>query len=331
MTSNPAIFEKAIAGSHDYDAEIKALALQGKTPEQIYETLTVADIQMAADLFRSLYDRQHGGDGFVSLEVSPLLAHDTEGTVSEGRRLWKLVGRPNLLIKVPGTREGLLAITRLIGEGINVNVTLLFGLPRYREVAEAYIAGLETLAAKGGALDRVASVASFFLSRIDAMVDPLLAKKAAEGGDAARAASALRGQTAVASAKIAYRMLKDLFAKPGFQALARKGARVQRLLWASTSTKDPAYSDVKYVEPLIGPETINTVPLETLDAYRDHGEPASRVETGVEEAHGVLAGLARLGIDLTQITQSLEEEGVQKFVQAFDRLQAPWRNEAPRR
>jgi transaldolase/glucose-6-phosphate isomerase len=320
LTSNPSIFEKAIAGSHDYDQAIRTLALEGKSIEEIYEALTVEDIQHAADLFRPIYDRLEGRDGFVSLEVSPKLAHDTEGTIAEAHRLWSAVNRPNLLIKVPGTREGLSAIQQLIGEGINVNVTLLFGLPRYREVAEAYLTGLETLAARGTPLDRIASVASFFLSRIDVLIDPMLEKLRLEGGLVAETVAGLHGQVAIASAKLAYQIYQEIFGSERFQKLNRQGARTQRLLWASTSTKNPEYSDVKYVETLIGSKTINTIPVETLDAYREHGKPASRLEEGTQEAYRVLEGLRQAGIDLDALTQELEDEGVKKFSQAFEQL-----------
>ena len=320
LTSNPSIFEKAIAGSHDYDNAIRSMALEGKSIEEIYEALTIEDIQRAADLFRPIYDRLEGGDGFVSLEVSPKLAHDTAGTITEARHLWTAVNRPNLLIKVPGTREGLPAIQQLIGEGINVNVTLLFGLPRYREVAEAYLVGLETLAAHGKPLNRIASVASFFLSRIDVLIDPRLEKLRLKGGPVAEIVAGLHGQVAIASAKVAYQIYQEIFGSERFQKLSHKGAHSQRLLWASTSTKDPAYSDVKYVETLIGRETINTIPLETLNAYRDHGKPASRLEEGTQEAYRVLEGLRQAGIDLDAATQELEDEGVTKFSQAFEKL-----------
>ena len=320
VTSNPSIFEKAIAGTHEYDDDIKLMASKGKSASEIYDALTVKDVQMVADLFRGLYDRLKGKDGFVSLEVSPLLAHDTNGTISEARRLWKAMDRPNAFIKVPATRAGLSAITQLSGEGINVNVTLLFGLPRYREVAEAYIAGLEILAGKKKPLDRVASVASFFLSRIDVLVDPILEEKMRAGGPETVRASGLRGQIASASAKVAFRMYKNIFASERFRKLVEKGARTQRLLWASTGTKDPAYSVVKYIESLIGPETINTMPLETLNAYRDHGDPSSRLEEGIEEANAAIERLPLLGIDLAKITQELEDDGVAKFIEAFKRL-----------
>lgn len=316
LTSNPSIFEKAIAGSHDYEDDIHAMSLEDKSIEEIYEALTIEDIQRAADLFRPIYDRLEGGDGFVSLEVSPKLAHDTDGTIAEARWLWKAVDRPNLFIKVPATREGLPAIQQLTGEGINVNITLLFGLPRYQEVADAYLAGLETLAENGKSLARIASVASFFLSRIDVLVDPMLEKLQSK-----RAAD-LQGQVAIASAKVAYQMYKEIFGSERFKTLAKQGARPQRLLWASTSTKNPSYSDVKYVEALIGPETINTVPLETLDAFRDHGKPDSRLEENTQEAYRVLEDLHQIGIDLDAVTQQLEDEGVLKFSKAFEKLMA---------
>jgi transaldolase/glucose-6-phosphate isomerase len=319
VTSNPAIFEKAIGGSHDYDDAVRVLALEGKDLDDIYQALTIEDIQRAADIFRPTYYRLEGRDGFISLEVSPHLAHDTEGTLAEARRLWAAVARPNILIKVPATKESIPAIRQLISEGINVNITLLFGLPRYREVVEAYLAGLEARAAQRQPIDHVASVASFFLSRIDALVDPLLEKKMA-GGENAQLAETLHGQVAIASARRAYQLYKQFFDGERFRRLANKGARTQRLLWASTSTKNPAYSDVKYVEALIGSATINTVPEETLNAYRDHGNPAPRLEEGLAEAQQVLTRLPGLGIDLGAVTQQLEDEGVEKFNKAFDRL-----------
>jgi transaldolase len=322
VTSNPAIFEKAIAETRDYDDAIGALALAGKSAGEIYEELAVEDIRLAADELRPVYDRTGGLDGFVSLEVSPHLARDTIGTIAEARRLWGWVDRPNVLIKVPGTWEGLPAIRQLIGEGINVNVTLLFALPRYRAVAEAYIDGLEERTARGLPLEKVASVASFFLSRIDVLVDPLLEEKARAGGAIADLAASLRGEAAIASAKLAYQMYREIFAGERFRRVAERGARSQRVLWASTSTKNPAYSDVKYVEPLIGQETVNTMPLETLTAYRDHGDPAPRLEAEVDRARQVLARLADAGIDLAAVTQQLEDEGVEKFIKPFDTLLA---------
>jgi transaldolase len=320
LTSNPSIFEKAIADSHDYDNAIRRMALADKNIEDIYQALTIEDIQAAADLFRPTYDRLQGADGYVSLEVSPSLAHDTAGTIAEARQLWKAVNRPNLMIKVPATREGLPAITELTADGINVNITLLFGLPRYREVAESYIAGLEALAEKGGSLGKIASVASFFLSRIDVLCDPVLEKFRLEGGPVAGMASDTHGQVAIASAKVAYQMYKEIFGSDRFKKLSLQGARTQRLLWASTGTKNPEYSDTKYVETLIGQDTINTMPPATLDAYRDHGKPALTLEESTPGAYQVLENLRRVGIDLDEITQKLEDEGVSKFMKAFDQL-----------
>ena len=320
VTSNPAIFDKAIAGSKDYDQEIRALALEGKSIAEVYETLTVEDVRQAADLFRPVYDRLEGRDGYVSLEVNPHLARDTQGTIQEARRLWGKLSRPNVFIKVPATLEGLPAIRQLISEGINVNVTLLFGLPRYRQVAEAYLAGLEDRLAQGEAVDRVASVASFFLSRIDVLLDPRFEKIMAEGGPKAKKVSALRGEVAIASAKVAYSIYKEIFRGERFRRLADRGARPQRLLWASTSTKNPEYADVKYVEPLIGPDTVNTMPLETISAYRDHGDPAPRLEMEVDRAASLLRRLGEFGIDLDLATQQLEDEGVEKFNQPYDSL-----------
>ena len=320
VTSNPAIFEKAIAGSADYDGAIAGLARQGVDVASIYETLVVEDIRRTADLLRPLYDRLEGKDGFVSLEVSPLLAHDHAATVGEAKRLWGRVDRPNLFIKVPGTREGLVAIRELIGEGINVNVTLLFGIPRYREVAEAYLDGIAARLIRGLPVERVASVASFFLSRIDLAVDPLLDRLALDGGDSGRLAASLRGETAIACAKAAYWDYLELFAQGRYRTLAAAGARPQRVLWASTGTKDPSYSDVKYVEALIGPDTVNTMPPETLAAYRDHGRPKPRLEQRVGEAMRLLERLPELGIDLAAVSRQLEDDGVEKFARPFESL-----------
>jgi len=320
MTSNPAIFEKAIAESHDYDEDIRAMAREGKGVAEIYETLSLGDVRSAADNFRPVYDRTDGKDGFVSLEVNPHLAHDTTATIEEARRLWTALDRPNVLIKIPATADGLPAIRQLISEGISVNVTLLFGLPRYRQVADAYIAGIEARAALGKPVQHVASVASFFVSRIDTLVDPLLENLIAHGGPEAEVAKQVYGQVAVASAKMAYQIYKEIFGSARFKRLADKGARTQRLLWASTGTKNPDYSDVKYVESLIGPDTVNTVPVETLDAYRDHGEPQARLEQDVERAGWVLQRLPELGINIDKVTQQLEDEGVDKFNKPFDKL-----------
>lgn len=320
VTSNPSIFEKAIAGSHDYDESIRAMALEGKSVDEIYRALTVDDIRNAADLFRPLYDSTNGGDGYVSIEVSPNLAHDAKGTIEEAKQLWEAVGKPNVYIKVPGTKEGLEAIRRLIGEGINVNVTLLFGLPRYREVTDAYLSGLEAREEKGEQIDGISSVASFFLSRIDALVDKVfeekIQKQSADTMEAVRA----RGQVAISSAKLAYEVYGEVFGSERFQKLESKGAKKQRLLWASTSTKNPSYSDVKYVEALIGPETVNTLPLETLNAYRDHGDPTARLEIDVDTARRVMERIPALGVDIDAVTQQLEDEGVGKFSDAYATL-----------
>jgi transaldolase len=325
VTSNPSIFEKAITESRDYDEAIRTLISERKTAEEIYQQLSVEDIQHVAGLLRPVYDRTAGGDGFISLEVSPGLANDTAGTIEEARRLWSLVERPNVMIKVPATQASLPAIRQLTAEGLNINITLLFGLPRYREVADAYLAGLETLAASGGDLRQVTSVASFFLSRIDVLLDPILEEKQRSGGPQAEVAGRLKGQAAIASAKVAYQIYREIFEGERFKKLAEQGARTQKLLWASTSTKNPAYPDTKYVEPLIGPETINTVPIETLEAYRDHGNPQRTLDQNVREAYQTLKDLSSLGIDLDTATQRLEEEGVEKFVGAHDRLIAALR------
>ena len=320
MTSNPSIFEKAIAGSQDYDKDILAMTTAGHDLNSIYEALTQQDIQDAADIFYDLYKKTDGKDGYVSLEVNPHLAHNTQGTIAEARRFWLAVNRPNVLIKVPGTLEGLPAITQLISEGINVNVTLLFGVPRYQQVAEAFIAGLEARAATGASIEQVASVASFFLSRIDTIVDIQLEGLIEENGEKAILAKKCLGQVAIASAKIAYQSYNELFRSDRFKKLAEKGAQTQRPLWASTSTKNPAYSDIKYVEALIGDNTVNTLPLETLEAYRDHGNPKLELGQGIEEAHWRFEQLPKLGISIDNITQQLEEDGVDKFSQSFDQL-----------
>ena len=320
ITSNPAIFEKAIAGNKDYDEDIVAMALDGKNAKDMYEALSQRDVQSAADEFRPLYDNTDGRDGYVSLEVNPHLAHDTAGTLEEARRLWVALNRPNVFIKVPATNEGLPAIQQLITEGINVNVTLLFGLDRYRQVAEAYIAGIESRAALGNDVKHVASVASFFVSRIDSLLDPQLEEIVAEHVESADVANQVRGLVAVASARVAYQIYKEGFGSDRFRKLAEQGARVQRLLWASTGTKNPEYADDRYIEALIGPDTVNTVPLATLDAFRDHGEPEARIEEDIEKAYWVLEQLPMLRIDIDEVTQQLEDEGVEQFNRPFDQL-----------
>jgi transaldolase len=336
MTSNPSIFEKAITGSASYDDDIRAMAFEGQSPQAIYEDLSQRDVQAAADEFRAVYDKTDGGDGYVSLEVNPHLAHDTRGTIVEARRLWRALNRPNVFIKVPATAEGIPAIRELTSDGINVNVTLLFGLGRYRQVAAAYLAGIEERVAKSQAVKGVASVASFFVSRIDSRVDPQLERLIKAGGVTADLATAAQGEVAIANAKMAYQIFKEIFvyeetvAGKRFRELADRGARAQRLLWASTSTKNPEYNDLKYVEALIGPNTINTVPTETLAGYRAHGEPKARLEEDIEQASRVLDSLPELGINLDQVTEQLEAEGVDKFNQAFDKLITALKEESHR-
>lgn len=314
VTSNPAIFEKAITQHAEYDAAITLLARRGLVAQEIYETLAIEDVRQAADLLRDVYEASCLRDGYVSLEVSPHLAYDTAATVAEAKRLWNRVGRPNLMIKVPATPAGLPAIRQLIAAGINVNVTLLFGVARYREVAESYLAGLEDRLASGGALEHVASVASFFLSRIDTLVDRFL-----DQNNRAQARE-LRGQTAIACARLAYQEYQGLVHCARWQALAARGACPQRLLWASTSTKDPSYDDVMYVDALIGSDTINTLPPETLDAYRNHGCPGLRLEEHLHWAHDLPGHLAALGLDLDMVSDELERHGVQKFIEPYERL-----------
>jgi transaldolase len=317
MTSNPAIFEKAISGATDYDADMQALARAGKGTEAIYEALAVQDIRAAADVLRPVYDSTGGRDGYVSLEVSPFLARDTAGTIAQARHLYETVGRPNLMIKIPATVEGLPAITASIGAGINVNVTLIFGIENYTAVAEAYMAGLEALAAaapsaRGGhPADRVASVASFFVSRLDSALDPQLEKAGARE---------LMGKIAVDNCRLAYAEYRRLLATPRWQALAAKGTRPQRVLWASTSTKSPAYPDTLYVDELIGPDTVNTLPPETLKAFLDHGRAAATIALDVEGSRRRVQRLAGLGIDLGRVTARLQEDGVAAFVKPFKAL-----------
>ncbi|MGD8493687.1 MAG: transaldolase [Desulfobacterales bacterium] len=317
VTSNPAIFEKAIAGSNDYDDDLKQLVKTDGSIEQIYEALAIKDITLATDTLRGVYDSTNGKDGYVSLEVSPELAYETDKTVAEAKRLFETVSRPNVMIKVPATKEGLPAIAELIGCGVNVNVTLIFSLQNYKAVADAYQAGLEQLAAdgpgvKGGhAIDRVASVASFFVSRVDTAVDTELEKIGH---------SELLGKIAVANSKIAYAEYKKIIQQPRWQQLAAQGAQVQRVLWASTSTKNPAYPDNLYVDELIGPDTVNTLPPATLDSFMDHGRVAETLTQGLDEAQSQVARLAELGIDLDAVTQKLQDDGVVAFAKPFAKL-----------
>ena len=319
VTSNPAIFHKAIAGSEDYDSQIRELVAAGKDVAETYERLVVTDVRDACDVLRPVYDASQGVDGFVSLEVSPHLAHDTEGTMLEARRLSQAVRRPNLFIKIPGTLEGIPAIEEMLYEGININITLLFAIARYEAVAEAYMRALERRLAQGKGVDRLASVASFFLSRIDVLTDELLGELMKKKANPS--AERLLGKFAIANAKLAYQSFKKMVADKRGRGLEEKSARVQRLLWASTSTKNPRYSDVYYVEPLVGANTVNTMPNETIAAFADHGKVVKdAVESGVDEARQVLAELERLGIDPDGVTEQLLREGVQKFIEPFDKL-----------
>jgi len=312
VTSNPTIFEKAISGSAEYDDQLAEVSRAGASPEDAFEALAIQDIRDAADVLRPIYDRLDGADGYVSLEVSPRLAGDTEGTAKAAERLWHAVGRPNLMIKIPATAEGLSAITATLAKGINVNVTLLFDVDRYESVAWAYVKGLEMLAGAGKPLDRIASVASFFVSRVDTAIDALL-------GDTH---AGLRGQAAIANAKLAYERFESIFASQRFAALRAKGARPQRVLWASTSTKNPAFKDTMYIDSLIGPDTVNTVPPATLDAIKDHAEARITIRDGLAEAHAVMQSLRAAGVDLKAVAVRLEREGVASFAKSFEDLLA---------
>jgi transaldolase/glucose-6-phosphate isomerase len=318
VTSNPSIFEKAMGHGTAYDDSLAAYdgANPGAATIDRYEALAVEDIKAAADTLRPVYDRLNGKDGYVSLEVSPYIANDTDATIAEAAKLWAMVDRPDLMIKIPGTDAGVPAIAASIAAGININVTLLFSIEAYKKVALAYVEGLEQRVARGEPIDRIASVASFFVSRIDTKID----KKIDEiGTDEAKA---LRGKVAIANAKMAYQWYLEFLKTDRWQKLAAKGAMPQRLLWASTGTKDPSYSDVLYLDTLIGPDTINTVPPKTMDAFRDHGTPKLTLTADIDEARHVLAEAGRLGLDLDGVTATLVEEGVQSFAKAFDELLA---------
>jgi len=322
MTANPSIFQAAIAAGDDYDETIAREVRAGAEPNAIYETLAVEDIQTACDQFRKVYDATDGADGLVSLEVSPGLAHDTEGTIEEARRLWAWVDRPNLMIKVPGLPAGVPAIETLLAEGINVNVTLLFAIEAYEAVAWAYIRALEQRVAEGKPIDRVASVASFFVSRVDVMIDPMLDKMAAAESDPARKAKiqGLRGKAAIANARLAYQSFQRIFSDARFTALQAKGARVQRPLWASTSVKDKAYSDLLYAGALIGPDTVDTMPRDTLEAFRDHGTVRDTVTDDIAGAQASLAALAEMGIDFKAMSDKLLVDGLASFQKSYDGL-----------
>jgi transaldolase len=308
MTSNPTIFEKAIAGSRLYDDDIRRLSDQGRTAGEIFESLTVADVRAACAAFLPLYQQSAGADGFVSLEVSPTLANDAAGTIHEAERLWDAVGRPNAMIKIPGTRASLPAITHCLAAGINVNVTLLFSIERYTEVIEAFLAGMELRLDRGLSIQAIGSVASFFVSRVDGKVDMLLDRTPGHP---------LRGRIAIANAGMAYALFERTQETPRWGRLAQAGARPQRPLWASTSTKDPRFPDVYYVEALAAPNTVNTLPPETFDAYRDHGNPAIRIQESIAAAPAQLEALAEAGIDLKAVTRELEADGVAKFAASY--------------
>jgi transaldolase len=315
VTSNPSIFQKAIASGTAYDDDIKSLLSEGKSPEEIFQTLAVKDIQDACDLFRPIYDASEGADGFVSIEVLASLARDTQGTIDNARILWNAVNRPNLMVKVPGTAEGVPAIEQLLTEGININITLLFSIEHYLAVANAYVNALATRHEKGEPIDRLASVASFFVSRVDTLAD----KKLDEVGSAA---AHLKGKVAVANAQIAYEAFDHLFNGEAFIALKAAGARVQRPLWASTGTKNKAYSDVLYVETLIAPETVNTMPFATIEAFLDHGTVKRTADIDYAGAHKIFDDLEAAGVSLDAITTQLEDEGIATFMKAYDELLA---------
>ncbi|MCE9672127.1 transaldolase [Myxococcus stipitatus] len=322
LTSNPTIFQKAVSGSEDYQDLFDAARGKGLSAGDVYEQLAVRDVQGAADILRPVFDALKGRDGFASLEVSPRLANQTQGTLEEARRLWTTLARPNVMVKVPATEAGVPAFEQLTAEGLNINVTLLFSQERYRQIAHAYMTGLERLASKGGDLGRVASVASFFVSRIDVMVDQEVDKKLKAGATAEqrKALEALSGKVAIANAKLAYRIYQELFTSPRWKALAAKGARPQRVLWASTGTKSPKLRDVLYIEELIGPDTINTMPPATIDAFRDHGKVRTSLVEDVAGAQATLRALEAQGIPLKSITDRLTVDGVKLFEDSFDQL-----------
>jgi transaldolase len=322
VTANPTIFEKSISSGHAYDEQMNQLIKEGKSTNEIYEAMIIQDIGTVADILRPIYDSANRQDGLVSLEVSPDLAHDTEGTLSEVRRFWKLVDRPNLMIKIPGTPEGIPAVLQALTEGINVNITLIFSISTYRQVAEAFISALEARRTAGKDISHMASVASFFVSRVDTLVDKLLEDKIKATSNPAEQQhlKSLEGKAAIANARLVYQDFKKIFNTPRFAALKQASAYVQRPLWASTSTKNPAYRDVLYAEELIGPDTVDTMPLETIENFRDHGRVRLSIEDNLEEAHQVLDALEKVGIHYDQVTKQLQDEGVQKFADSFHTL-----------
>ncbi len=320
VTSNPSIFQKALAAGTAYDDDIRRMLGEDKSPADVFQALAVDDIRNACDLFRPIYDESGGADGFVSIEVLASLARDTEGTLKNARELWRAVDRPNLMVKVPGTKEGWPAIEQLLSEGININITLLFSLENYEKVARAYVAALQQRAAAGEPIDRLASVASFFVSRVDTAVDKAIDQKVADG---ATGIEDLKGKVAVANAQLAYKAFEEIFSGDDWESLAAQGARVQRPLWASTGTKNADYSDVLYVETLIGPQTVNTMPLKTMEAFLDHGTVERTVDQSYDAAERVLDRLqSEAGIELDAITAKLEEEGIDAFVKSYDDLLA---------
>ncbi len=322
VTSNPTIFDKAISGSTDYDDALAPLVAAGKNADEIYEALIVEDIRAACDVLRPVFDETGGGDGYVSVEVSPLLAYDTAGTIREVRRWSALIARPNLMVKIPATPEGIPAIEEMIAEGRNINITLIFSLAMYRRVIEAYLRGLERRVSAGQPVDQIASVASFFVSRIDTEADRRLASRIAADPAAAERARSLLGRVAIANAKLAYQTFREIFTSARFPPLAARGARLQRPLWASTSTKNPAYPDLLYVEALVGPDTVDTLPPQTLAAFRDHGRVNPRaVMEDMEGARRVFARLAELGISIDEVTQTVLDAGVKLFADSFRELQ----------
>ena len=320
VTTNPSIFEKAIGQSDEYDDDLRRLAEQGASPEDIFMDMALDDVGRALDILKPAYENSKHVDGRVSMEVLASLAHDTEGTEAMVRDIWKRVDKPNLMVKIPATDAGIPAIEEMLYEGHSINITLIFGLDYYRRVAEAYVNAVERRIADGKPVEEVGSVASFFVSRVDSKVDKQLDDLVAAGKLGADDARRLKGKAAVANAKLAYEVYREIFKSDRFRALEAKGAKVQRCLWASTSTKNPDYSDVLYIDDLVGPETVNTIPLATLEAYADHGNPANRIEEGLEEARALMAQLEEVGIDMQKVTDELIVEGVDSFSAAFDKL-----------
>jgi transaldolase len=320
VTANPTIFDKSISSGHAYDEQINELIKANKSVNEIYEALVIQDIRTVADLLRPIYDRTEGKDGYVSLEVSPDLANDTEGTIKEAARFWQIVDRPNLMIKIPATPAGIPAIYETLRSGINVNVTLIFSIQSYREVTDAYIRALEDRNGAGYDISTLASVASFFVSRVDTLVDKLLDDKIKASSDSAEHLKSLQGKAAIANARLVYQDFKGIFSTPRFESLKHAGAHVQRPLWASTSTKNPAYRDVLYAEELIGPDTVDTMPLETVEKFSDHGQVRASIEDDIPAAKHTMDELEKIGIHYNQVTQQLLDEGVQKFADSFHQL-----------